>query len=80
MRTFDFQCGGGRGAWECIVSVPLSETEISVLKEYAKDNEHLELFPPTDKIYLKVIGELEKQCDEDADLDNVVIWVPFGIN
>lgn len=77
MKQCEFQCGGGRGAWECLVDVSLTDKEYSVLKEYKKDHEHLSMEQPVEEIYFKVMKALEEQCDEDADFSGIVIWPPF---
>lgn len=70
----EFLCGGDYGAWECEVTVELTEKEENLLQE--KHEEHLYWFPPLDGIYNKVIAELEQQCTEEINLNSLVIWVP----
>lgn len=79
LKKYEFHCGGDRGAWECDVTVSLTDEEEACLKEYAKDerNEFLGWYPPVDKIWSKAMKALEDQCDEDAELNDVVIWIPF---
>ena len=79
MKDYEFHCGGGRGAWECDVTVSLTEKEEYSLKEYAQDHEMLDWDNPDKKIWFKVMKELEEQCDDDADFDDVVVWVPYGL-
>lgn len=81
METYEFHCGGDRGAWECIVDVQLTDDETELLKEFAQnaDDEFLYWEPPMDKIYSKVLLELEKQCDDNFDADTVVIRFPYGL-
>lgn len=79
MKTFEFQCGGDRGSWECLVDVTLSKEEESRLKAYAQNHEQLEPFPPIDDIYWKVISSLKDQCEDDETLENVMVLVPFGL-
>lgn len=81
MKKYEFLCGGDHGAWETYVTVNLTEDEESLLKEYASDdrNEMLYWEEPMDKIYEKVLKELEKQCDDELDANSLVVWVPFGL-
>jgi len=81
MKAYEFRCGGDHGAWECLVDVKLTDEEETILKEFAKDekNEFIDWFPPMDKIWTKVMSELEKQCTDDFDADSVVIWIPTGL-
>lgn len=74
----EFLCGGDHGAWECYVTVELTNEEEALLKEFASDerNEHLDWFPPMSGVYTKVLKELEEQCTDDLDMDSLVIWVP----
>lgn len=78
MKSYEFLCGGDHGAWETYVTVELSEAEELLLKEFASDdkNDKLDWFEPMDKIYFKVVEELSKQCDDELDMDSLVIWVP----
>lgn len=78
MSSHEFLCGGDYGSWECLVDVRLNDEEETILKEFAKDdrNEHLDWFPPMDKIYKKVLKELEEQCDDELNTSSIVIWVP----
>ncbi len=80
MKSYEFLCGGDRGAWECYVDVELTEEDESILKDFAKDyrNEHVSQFEPTDKIYSKVVDELSKQCEYELNMNSLVIWVPNG--
>lgn len=81
MKTYEFHCGGDRGAWECIVDVALTPEDESLIKEYANNatDEFLSQFPPTDKIYNKVMEELKKQCDDNFNASTVVIRYPYGL-
>ena len=81
MKSYEFLCGGDGGAWETEVTVNLTEEEESILKKFSSNplNEHLDWFPPEDKVYFKVVEELAKQCDDDLNMDSLVIWVPFEL-
>ena len=79
MKAYEFRCGGDWGAWECLVDVLLTEEEENLLKEHAKNNEFLEKFPPTDKLYKKVMKALKAQCESGTKLNSVVIWMPSGL-
>ena len=76
MKKYDFLCGGDHGAWECIVTVELTDEEASILKEEAKKDFCLSCFPPTEDIWCKVSEALEQECDDDLDMNSVVIWIP----
>ena len=78
MKSYEFLCGGDRGAWETEVTVDLTEEDEAVLTKFGADdrNEHLYWTEETDKVYSKVIDALVDQCDENLDVDSVVIWVP----
>lgn len=80
MKKYEFHCGGDHGAWECYVTVPLTEEEESILKAYSEstDDEFLYWDKPLDKVYSKVLKALDEQCD-DLDAESVVIWVPTGM-
>lgn len=78
MKTFEFQCGGDFGSWECMVTVQLTDEQAARLKDYAQDHEFLDSSDMED-IYENVMHSLELQCDEDAELNNVMVWVPFGL-
>ena len=79
MKTYEFQCGGDHGAWECMVDIQLDEIDSDILEEYSQSHEFLDYEDPVKNIYSKVYRALEAQCDDDADLNNIMIWVPFGI-
>lgn len=79
MKSFEFNCGGDRGAWETLVDVSLTDEEAFILKQFAKENDILDRCALTESIWSKVMDALKDQCDEDADLSTTVIWVPFGI-
>ena len=78
MKSYEFLCGGDHGAWETYVTVDLTEEEEDLLRKFGskEQNERLDWFEPMDKIYFKVIDQLSKQCEDDLDMDSVVIWVP----
>ena len=78
MKSYEFLCGGDHGAWECYVTVELTEEEEKLLREFGSKNQNDRLywFAPMDKIYFKVVEELAKQCEDDLDMDSLVIWVP----
>ena len=61
------------------MTVSLNEDEETALREYAQDHEMLDWDNPDKKIWFKVMKELEEQCDDDADFDDVVVWVPYGL-
>lgn len=76
MKEYDFLCGGDGGAWECTVTVKLSDEEAALLKEEAEKDFFLSAFPPTENIWCKVSEALAEQCDDDLDMNSVVIWIP----
>ena len=76
---YEFVCGGDHGAWECLVDVELTDEEEHILKDHAQENDFVSVFPPTEKIWGKVMLALEEQCDEDADLSDAMIRVPVGM-
>ena len=78
MSKHEFLCGGDYGAWECYVTVELTEEEETILREFASDdrNEHLDRFEPKGKIWKKVVKELKKQCEEELNMASLVIWIP----
>lgn len=80
MKSFDFECGGDYGNWECLVSVDLTDEQAEVLKEYAQNHEFLDKEPPVKDIYRQVFSALKDDCDEDANLSRVVIRVPYLMN
>ena len=78
MKKYEFLCGGDFGAWECLVDVWLTDEDITLLKKFGENelNEHLDWFPPMDKIYAKVLKALEEQCDDELNNNSLVIWIP----
>ena len=77
MKSYEFRCGAE--GWECLVDAELTEEEATLLKNYAQENDFVSAFPPTEKIWSKVMLTLEAQCDEDADLSDATIRVPVGM-
>ena len=77
MKSYEFRCG--EEGWDCLVDAELTEEEEAILKAHAQENDFVSAFPPTEKIWDKVMLALEEQCDEDADLSNVTIRIPVGM-
>lgn len=75
----EFLCGGDHGAWECEVTVDLAESEEELIRQFASNelNERLDWFPPMDKIYSKVVSCLQELCEDELDMDTLVIFVPY---
>ena len=69
---YSFTCGGEN--WESIVDVNLTDEEANLVR--STEMETLSSFEPTDGIFHKVQDKLALQCDDDADLDNIVVWIP----
>ena len=80
MKEYEFLCGGDHGAWECLVTVKLTEEESSRLIAWAQNHEFLDYDRPVKDIYLKALAALDEQCDdEDLDANTIVIRVPTGL-
>ena len=62
METYEFECGGDRGAWDSLVDVELSDDEVLRLKSYAQDHEYLDEEPPVEDLYQKVYDALLDLC------------------
>ena len=79
MKSYEFLCGGDRGAWECLVDVWLNDEEAIRLTDYAQTNEFLEKVDPVKDIYRKVYSELKNQCSGRITQKTVLIRVPTGM-
>ena len=79
MKKYEFLCGGDHGAWECLVTVSLTNEEAAIVKEQSKNDDQLTVFPPTTDIFLKVIRALEQDSLDEIDMDSVIVWIPHEL-
>lgn len=78
MKTYEFQCGGDHGSWDCIVDVELNEEEENLLVSYVNKTgeRRLSSYPPYTDLFFKVLDALEEQGVDGEDMSLVVVYVP----